>query len=114
VISGAAAGALVHPWLGSALGGALGGLMVLLRRESTLRERTLNIVSAALERSLERVMVRFGRFVAEPLEAERLVIEIEQNKLAQLERVANDVRAHVRELERLLEVAAQGSVGFCR
>jgi hypothetical protein len=139
-ISGAAAGALLHPWIGSALGGVLGGLLSLVRRESTLREQTLNVLRAALarqqdlyfaelraqeadvrsaihqalERSLERVMVRFGRFLAEPIEAERQAIEAEQTKLSELEQLGHDVRSHDRELERLLEVAAGASVGLCR
>ncbi len=140
VLSGAAAGAFIHPWLGSTLGGALGGLLSFVRRESGLRERTMNVfrsalarqldvyfaelrsreadarstIRQALERSLERVMVRFGRFIAEPLEAERQAIETEQKKLAELEQLGQDVRANDQELERLLEVAGQVSVGLCR
>ncbi|HVJ19479.1 MAG TPA: hypothetical protein VM686_28865 [Polyangiaceae bacterium] len=140
VLSGAAGGALVHPWLGPALGGVIGGLLGLVRRESSLRERAQNVVRTALaqrqeqyfvglrgeeagvreairqalERSLTRVMVRFERFIAEPLEAERQAIAAEQQKLAELEQLRSEVRSHDSELERLLKVAANASVGLCR
>ena len=82
-----------------------------------LREREVVVVDAirgALERSLERAMIRFARFIAEPLEAERDALEKERTKLAELEQLRERISEHDRELERLLEAARRASVGLCR
>jgi hypothetical protein len=138
--SGAASGFLIHPWIGPLVGAAFGALLGLARREGALRERVLGAfktalahrqndyfaelraeearvaaaIRAALEQSLERVMVRFGRFINEPIEAERQAIEAEQRKLGELEALRAELGSHDRELERLLEAAANASVGLCR
>lgn len=138
--AGAASAALVHPWLGPLVGAALGGLAALLRREGTLRDETLTrfrvaldarrqlcaaelrgreaavagAMRQALERSLERAMIRFARFIAEPLQAEREALEGEHTKLTDLERLRETIAEHDRELARLLEAARRASVGLCR
>lgn len=138
--AGAASAALVHPWLGPLIGGTLGGLTALLRREGPLRRDALErfrvvldernqacaadlmqreaavaeAIRGALERSLERAMIRFARFIAEPLEAERDALEQERTKLADLEQLRERISEHDRELERLLEAARRASVGLCR
>jgi hypothetical protein len=59
-------------------------------------------------------MIRFARWIAEPLEAERQLIESEREKLAELEGLRDKLSEHDRELERLLDAARRASVGLCR
>jgi hypothetical protein len=139
-LAGAAGGITLHPWLGPLVGGALGGLTALFHRERALRDDTLRRFQAALdaqrqayeqdlaalepevtvairlavEGSLERAMIRFARWIAEPLEAERQLIESEREKLAELEELRDKLSEHDRELERLLDAARRASVGLCR
>ena len=140
MVAGAAGGAALHPWIGPLAGGALGALLALVRREDGLRRDTLarfrvalderervcaeelaglsgsvaETIRDALERSLERAMIRFARFIEEPLEAEREALENERSKLAALELLRDRIAEHDRELERLLEAARRASVGLCR
>ena len=138
--AGAASGAMLHPWAGPFAGALLGGLLPLFRSQSALRGEALHCFSVALEargrqyatelsalepratraiqdaaeRSLEREMLRLARWIDEPLEAERQVLETERAKLAALEGLRDRVGEHDRELERLLEAARRASVGLCR
>jgi hypothetical protein len=139
-ITAAFGAAFVHPWLGPLVGGTLGAFAALFRRETALRELSSSrfrvtldacresyaaellgreaavaeTIRLAVERSLERAMIRFGRFIAEPLEAEREALESERMKLADIELLRDRIREHDRELERLLEAARRASVGLCR
>jgi hypothetical protein len=140
MMAGAAGGVPFHPWLGPLVGATLGGFAALLRRENTVREDALlrfrtalgarqqayaselaGLESAvtvairqALERSLERAMIRFARFIEEPLEAEREALDTERTRLADLEVLRARIGEHDRELERLLEAARRASVGLSR
>jgi hypothetical protein len=67
-----------------------------------------------VERSLERALIHFGRWIAEPLAAERQAIESEREKLLELERLRDQVLARDVELERSLRAAAGASAGLCR
>jgi hypothetical protein len=139
-VLGAASGALLDPWFGPLAGAAVGALAALLPREAGLGTAALGrfraaltrrqsayeaelaslegevtqAVRLALERSLERAMIRFARFIAEPLEAERQLIETERQRLTELEELRERVGEHDRELERLLEAGRRASVGLCR
>jgi hypothetical protein len=138
--AGAASGALLHPWAGPVAGALLGGFLPLFRRQSALQAEVLRCFPVALEalsrnyaaelaalepkanraiqdaveRSLEREMLRLARWIDEPLAAERQVLEAERAKLAALEGLRDRVGEHDRELERLLEAARRASVGLCR
>lgn len=138
-LAGAASGALVHPWLGTSIGALLGGLMALARRESKLQGSVLELFVAALaarqddyvaalraeaaavtaasrlalDRSLERALVRFGRWIAEPIAAERQAIAAERSKLAELEQLRDEISERDRKLERVLNAAAGASAGLC-
>jgi hypothetical protein len=136
-LAGLAGGALVNPWVAAAAG-AVGGLFALARRESTLRTKALSLLTAtlaeqevaylarlreeepmavaairsALERSLERAIIHFGRWITEPLEAERRAIEAERQNLLQLEQLREQVCARDRDLERTLRDAISASAGL--
>jgi hypothetical protein len=69
---------------------------------------------AALGREFERAFTRFGRWIAEPIEAERRAIEAEQAKLLELRQLRQGLVHHDQLLERLTEQAASVSVGLCR
>lgn len=139
MLMGAGAGTFVHPWA-IAAGAGLGALLALARRERERRARIFEIIEAALEKqekdylddlraaeadatsailagckkALQEAVVRFGRWIAEPIEAEQRAIDEEREKLAELERLQVDLAEHDRELERLLRAAADASVGLCR
>jgi hypothetical protein len=136
-LAGLAGGALVNPWV-AAGAGALGGLLALARREGALRAQALSVATAtlaqqemayladlreqeplvvaairsALERSLERAIIHFGRWITEPLEAERRAIEAERQKLLQLEQLREQVCDRDRDLERSLNQAVSASAGL--
>jgi hypothetical protein len=136
-LAGLAGGALVNPWVAAAAG-TVGGLLALARRESTLRAQAQSVLTAtlaqqemadlaqlreeapmvvaairsALERSLERAIIHFGRWITEPLEAERRAIEGERQNLLQLEQLREQVCARDRDLERSLKDAVSASAGL--
>jgi hypothetical protein len=136
-LAGLAGGALVNPWVAAAAG-TVGGLLALARRESTLRAQAQSVLTAtlaqqemaylaqlreeapmvvaairsALERSLERAIIHFGRWITEPLEAERRAIEAERQNLLQLEQLREQVCARDRDLERSLKDAVSASAGL--
>jgi GTPase SAR1 family protein len=138
-VAGAAGAAIVHPWA-SLAGAAFGALLALARREGALRQQALVVLTRALgkqelefrvelealvprvaaslrtnvERSLERALLHFARWIAEPLEAERQLIERERQKLVQLETLRDRVSACDRDLESSLKAATLISAGLCR
>jgi hypothetical protein len=140
VVMGGAAGLMSFHWIGAAVGAAFGGLSAFARREGALRKRALGVVSEALsrieakyvdemnsldvsvqsairqatERDVARAILRFGRWINEPIEAEQSAIDAERRKLADLESVRAELAEHDHELERLLKAAADASVGLCR
>jgi hypothetical protein len=70
-------------------------------------------IRAGLTRSLEQALVRFGRWIAEPLESERQLILLERDKLRDIEDVRLRLAGHVVRLSSLIEAAADASVGLC-
>jgi hypothetical protein len=139
VFMGATAGAFVHPWLGG-VGAIVGVLLAFARRKTPVHEQTSALAATALagleqqyveevraltpaaasairaasRRSLERAIVRLGRSITEPIESEQQAIDEQRKKLCALEGLKAKLAHHDRELERLLEVAADASVGLCR
>ena len=67
---------------------------------------------AGLGRSLEQAISRFGRWIAEPIAAERQVIERERDNLRDLETLRVTLYQHDARLARLLEAASGASVGL--
>jgi hypothetical protein len=140
MVMGASAGALFYHWLGAMAGAAAGAVSAFARREGALRKRVLDIVTAeltkqearyagelrgaeaavqsairnAVEGALERAIVRFGRWIAEPIEAEQAAIDGEQKKLDEIEQLSADLAQHDKQLKRLLDAAAAASVGLAR
>lgn len=140
IAMGAAAGVFTFHWVGALAGGAAGALSAFARRESALRKRAIDLVTQALsaqealyaeelqsaaglvrdtirssiQRSLERAILRFGRWIAEPIEAEQQAIDAERHKLAELERLRAELTEHDQEIEKRLRAAADASVGLCR
>jgi hypothetical protein len=137
---GGGAGALAYHWIGAAVGAALGGLSAFARREGALRKKIVDVIAVALarqeslyveelksaeasvraavrdatSRDVAHAILRFGRWINEPIEAEQSAIDSERRKLADLERVRSELADHDLELDRLLEAAARASVGLCR
>jgi len=70
-------------------------------------------IRAGLVRSLEQAIVRFGRWIAEPLEAEREAILLERDRLQDLEDVRERLARHGAQLASLVEAATGASVGLC-
>jgi hypothetical protein len=60
------------------------------------------------------VIVRFGRFIAEPLEAEQQEIDRQRTSLAALEQLRSALEQHDRRLGELTTDALQASIGLCR
>jgi hypothetical protein len=140
IVLAAAIGTLVAPGLGTLAGAAVGPLLAFVRTRASLgrrahalveaalerqREHVLSdlqaqkprIVSAireALERSLQRVMVRFGSFIAEPLEAEQQAIDRERALLAELAEIRLALVNHDAQLGLRSQTAAEASIGLCR
>jgi hypothetical protein len=140
ILMGGGAGALAYHWIGAAVGAVVGGLSAFARREGALRKQVLDAIAAALSRQealyveelkaaqasvqsairdatsrdVGRAILRFGRWINEPIEAEQSAIDKERNKLADLERVRSELADHDQALERLLKAAAEASVGLCR
>ncbi len=137
---GLAVGTLVMPGVGSLIGvllGSLANFAVTLR----LRKRRASdavgelvmdarhslslgvlasqstitaCMSVYLDELIGRAMARFGRWIAEPLEAERRAIQTERDKLEDLQRLIALLEEHDRALEALSQVAASASLGLCR
>jgi hypothetical protein len=128
--AGAAIGTAILPGLGTAAGAAAGALLGFLRTKSALKQELLGIVDAALateqetvenelaarapglasnlsdalNRSVERAMARFARYVAEPIEAERQAIERERALLADLQALEIELQRHDAKLGQLMRL----------
>jgi hypothetical protein len=68
----------------------------------------------ALDHSLSRVIIRFGRFINEPLEAEQEEIDRQRTSLILLEQLRSALEEHDRRLGQLTSEAMQASIGLCR
>jgi hypothetical protein len=136
----AAVGTLLAPGLGTLVGAAVGSLLSLapLRRRrlqtarqtihraiSTGRARLVSeledreadardAIGAALDRSLGRAIERFGRMIAEPLEAEQEAIDREHRLRAELSELHGELQAHDERLGKLAKAATEESIGLCR
>jgi GTP-binding protein EngB required for normal cell division len=143
-VGGATAGGIVGtfilPGIGTAAGVAIGALLtfaktlgsvkrdlvarvdsVLAGPAAALAEKiqaSEAVVLAALgervERSSEQALVRFRRWIAEPLEAERAAIERERASLKDLQDLRERLQQHDQRLAPLMQAAVDASIGLCR
>jgi hypothetical protein len=139
-VAGAAVGTLIMPGLGTAAGAAIGALLTFARTQSALRRDCMQLVEArltavertlaaqlsashaeiagsirtAVDRSVAKAMVRFGRWIAEPIEAERAAIENQRAKLLDLQSVRERLQQHDQQLASLVKAATDASLGLCR
>jgi hypothetical protein len=137
---GFAIGTIFMPGIGSVAGALLGSLanfavtsralkkrcrnaigeLVFHSRESLVRgvaasrPRITACLSVFLDELIDRALSRFGRWIAEPLEAERLAIQAERDKLEDLKCLVARLKEHDRGLETLSQAAARASLGICR
>jgi hypothetical protein len=93
----------------------------LAQREASLVERLQasqgtaeTAMRARIERSTGQVLERYGRWIAEPVEAERAAIEAEREKLKDLQRLRERLDEHDARLETLRKAAVEVSLGLCR
>ncbi len=138
--AGAAVGTLILPGLGTGAGALVGALAAFAKTLRALKTDCLSavdeclanlehpvaeqiaaahpVVAAAirdyLNQALEQAVARFGRWIAEPLEAERTAIEREREKLRELEALHEGLRQHDARLESMIRAAADASIGLCR
>lgn len=139
-VVGAIAGALLASFGGALVGVALGALLGLVpsrarleRQASRSLDRALDdaerriaervrasrapveeAIRDALDRSLERVIVRFARLIAKPLEAEAAAIERERDALESLEQMGEVLGEHDARLSEAIDAAVDASAGLCR
>jgi hypothetical protein len=137
---GLGVGTLVAPGVGSVVGALCGSLAALFVRLRTLKKHCSSAVgelvassrqslvigvrasrptitaclSLFLDELIDRALSRFGRWIAEPLEAERLAIQTERDKLFDLQRLVTRLEEHDRALATLSQAAARASLGLCR
>jgi hypothetical protein len=138
--AGAAVGTVLMPGIGTAAGALIGALLsfaktpdavrrsclsavdgalrsqedVLLERLGALRAPVFDAMHAALTRSLRDAFVRFGRWIAEPIEAERAAIQRERAKLRDMQELHKRLHGHDVRLAELMAAAVATSVGLCR
>jgi hypothetical protein len=83
----------------------------------SVRQRSASVragLEQALDHSLGRVIIRFGRFIAEPLEAEQQEIDRQRESLATLEQLRSALGVHDLRLLELTDDALRASIGLCR
>lgn len=136
----AVVGTLIAPGLGTLAGAGAGSLFALVpvrrRRLNTAHEAVRNAlatararllaelaarendvrdaIGAALDRSLGRAIERFGRMIAEPLEAEQAAIDREHRLRAELSELYRELQGHDERLGKLAKAATEASIGLCR
>jgi hypothetical protein len=98
---------------------AIGDLVTDTRHSLSLgilasRQTITACLSVFLDELIDRALSRFGRWIAEPLEAERLAIQAERNKLEDLQQLIAALEEHDRALETLSQAATRASLGLCR
>ena len=137
-LAGAAAGTLALPGIGTAAGAIAGALLTFARTLGTLKHATVRVaddaiaklesalgdqigaaepqaaaaIRAALGKTLEQALSRFGRWIAEPLEAEGKAIERARDSLRNLETLREQLEKHDARLASLIEAASVASVGL--
>jgi hypothetical protein len=140
IVLGLALGTLAMPGVGSVVGALFGSLANFALTLGTLKKRSRKAIeelvslskvslvrgieasrptiaaclSVFLNELIDRALSRFGRWIAEPLEAERRAIQDERDKLEDLQRLVTRLEAHDHALETLSQVAARASLGICR
>jgi hypothetical protein len=138
--TGAAVGTVVMPGLGTAAGALIGALLSFAKTPGSVRQRCIAAVDSALRspeqvlvervralrapifdamhgtltHSLSRALVRFERWIAEPLEAERAAIQRERDKLRNMQELRERLHGHDVRLAELMAAAVGASVGLCR
>jgi hypothetical protein len=138
--AGLLVGSLISPGWGSVVGALVGSLAVFAVSLKSFKQRCSTAVgelvlgskqslasgvraseptihaclSLFLDELIDRALSRFGRWIAEPLEAERRAIQTERQKLHDLQQLVARLEEHDRALETLSQAAAQASLGLCR
>jgi hypothetical protein len=139
-VLGAAGGVLPFGHWGALGGAALGALASLVpRRTEAIRRATEELeriigaererlvaeirlrqggaretIRRAVDRALEDAINRYGRRIAEPLDAERHAIELEYETLTRLQELAQALEGHDQKLDELMTEAREASVSLCR
>jgi hypothetical protein len=85
----------------------------LTERLRALRAPIVDAMRGRLTRSLSRAVVRFGRWIAEPIEAERAAIQKERDKLHEMQELRERLHRHDVRLAELMAAAVKSSVGLC-
>jgi hypothetical protein len=140
LVLGCIVGALIGSFLGAAIGALLGALAGLGRTKGSLERRALRLTEArlnqerevilrwigaldagiqtstraALDRSIEDAIVRFGRDMAEPIEADQKAMARERSNLGRLRELGEALAGHDTRLVALMTAAADASSGLCR
>jgi hypothetical protein len=137
-VAGATAGTLVFPGIGTAVGAVAGGFFSFARTFTSLKRGAIAGIDDAIanlahglaeqvqvaepavaatiregvSRSLAQALSRFGRWIAEPIEAEREAIDHERDNLRDLELLRLRLAQHEARLAWLIEAASIASVGL--
>jgi hypothetical protein len=140
LLVGAVVGGFLLSWLGFLVGVLFGGTLGLVRTRGSLerhaiarfgatveqeRQRVLAELAAlepsarlaigkALDRSIEDAIVRFGRDIAEPIEANQKAMAKERSNLGRLRELEEALTAHDARLLSLMTNATNASSGLCR
>jgi GTP-binding protein EngB required for normal cell division len=139
-ILGGGIGMLLAPWIGAAVGIVLGPLLsfakthrsierktiallevelrkqeqAVLREVAALEQKTRSNVHAALNQSIEDVIIRYGRFIAVPFQAGEEAIAKERANLGRLRELGEAMVGHDEKLTLLMGEAALASRGLCQ
>jgi hypothetical protein len=139
-VVGAIAGGLLASFLGAAAGALIGSAAVFLKTKASLERNALRLTEArltheqeiisrwivalepgiqtsarvALDRSIEDAIVRFGRDIAEPIEADQKAMARERSNLGKLRQLGEALAGHDTRLVALMTAAADASSGLCR
>lgn len=140
LVLGCVVGALVGSFIGAGIGAAVGALAGLARTKGSLERRAIRLAEArlnqerevilrwvealdagiqtstraALDRSIEDAIVRFGRDMAEPIEADQKAMARERTNLGRLRELGEALAGHDTQLVTLMTAAADASSGLCR
>lgn len=139
-VAGALVGSIVLFGVGTVLGFALGTALLFVRRFSTpksasvaaleenlkrasrlVAERTetthdavASAITEAVDASVARATIRYGKWIAAPLEAERAALVRERDRLHELQALRDRLRQHDARLTEAYAAAADASAGLCK